>query len=78
VLEACRATRLTYHPRFYDEVYGETRDGEHLETDRLNPTKSLFSIQGWSDMIVNGYIYSFKSSGNYGPIEQHVWDSSIS
>jgi dTDP-glucose 4,6-dehydratase len=61
LLEACRVNEVKriIHVST-DEVYGETRDGEHVETDRLNPTNPYSASKAGADMIVNSYIYSFK------------------
>jgi UDP-glucose 4,6-dehydratase len=61
LLEACRVNgvKRIIHVST-DEVYGETRDGEHVETDRLNPTNPYSASKAGADMIVNSYIYSFR------------------
>jgi len=61
LLEACRLNKVKriIHVST-DEVYGETHDGEHVETDRLNPTNPYSASKASADMIVNGYIYSFR------------------
>ncbi len=61
LLEACRLNKVKriIHVST-DEVYGETHDGEHVETDMLNPTNPYSASKAGADMIVNSYIYSFK------------------
>jgi len=61
LLEACRLNKVEriIHVST-DEVYGETHDGEHVETDMLNPTNPYSASKAGADMIVNSYIYSFK------------------
>lgn len=63
LLEACRQNSV---PRIIhvstDEVYGETLDVEHVETDPLNPSNPYSASKAAADMIVNSYIHSFKLS----------------
>ncbi|MBI1683290.1 GDP-mannose 4,6-dehydratase [Caulobacter hibisci] len=60
LLEASRVNKVK---RFIhistDEVYGETREGRHTETDALNPTNPYSASKAAADMIANGYIHSF-------------------
>lgn len=61
LLEACRVNEVG---RFIhvstDEVYGEIHEGLHVETDFLNPTNPYSASKAAADMIVNGYVRSFK------------------
>jgi UDP-glucose 4,6-dehydratase len=61
LLEACRLNKVQriIHVST-DEVYGETHESEHKETDSLNPTNPYSASKAGADMIVNSYIYSFK------------------
>ena len=43
-----------------DEVYGEIEHGSFIETDKLNPTNPYSSTKACCEMIINGYIYSYK------------------
>lgn len=60
LLEACRQNEV---PRIIhistDEVYGETSDLDHFETDILNPSNPYSASKAAADMIVNSYVHSF-------------------
>lgn len=61
LLEACRLNgvgRIIHVST--DEVFGETRDGSHTEADSLNPTNPYSASKAAAEMVVNGYLYSFK------------------
>lgn len=61
VMEACRVTGV---PRIIhvstDEVYGEVLTGDCTESQSLNPTNPYSASKAAAEMIVNGYIHSFK------------------
>ncbi len=62
LLEACRINNV---PRIIhvstDEVYGETEEGSHTETDMLNPTNPYSASKAGADMMAISYIHSFKT-----------------
>lgn len=62
LLEACRLNQVPciIHVST-DEVYGETYDSHHVETDPLNPTNPYSASKAAAEMIINGYLKSFKS-----------------
>ncbi|MDR3414429.1 MAG: GDP-mannose 4,6-dehydratase [Formivibrio sp.] len=61
VLEACRSAGV---PRIIhvstDEVYGEVLAGDCIETQFLNPTNPYSSSKAAAEMVVSGYLHSFK------------------
>lgn len=61
VLEACRAARV---PRVIhvstDEVYGEVLTGDCTESQILNPTNPYSASKAAAEMVVSGYLHSFK------------------
>jgi dTDP-glucose 4,6-dehydratase len=61
ILEACRSKNV---PRIVhistDEVYGEVLEGAVDETAHLNPTNPYSASKAAAEMIVRGYIHSFK------------------
>lgn len=61
VMEACRDARV---PRIIhvstDEVYGEILSGDCDEGRSLNPTNPYSASKAAAEMIVNGYIHSFR------------------
>ena len=61
VMEACRDASV---PRIIhvstDEVYGEMLTGDCTEAQTLNPTNPYSASKAAAEMIVNGYIHSFK------------------
>jgi UDP-glucose 4,6-dehydratase len=61
VMEACRVASV---PRIIhvstDEVYGEVLSGDCTEAQMLNPTNPYSASKAAAEMIVNGYIHSFK------------------
>ncbi|WIY70106.1 dTDP-glucose 4,6-dehydratase [Aquidulcibacter paucihalophilus] len=61
ILEACRSKNV---PRIVhistDEVYGEVLSGAVDESAQLNPTNPYSASKAAAEMIVNGYIHSFK------------------
>ena len=60
LLEAARVNKVKLFIHIStDEVYGETRDGKHSETDMLNPTNPYSASKAAADMIANGYMHSF-------------------
>lgn len=61
IMEACRVAKV---PRIIhvstDEVYGEVLAGDCDEFQSLNPTNPYSASKAAAEMIVNGYIHSFK------------------
>ncbi len=61
LMEACREMKT---PRIIhvstDEVYGEVLDGQADENSPLNPTNPYSASKAAAEMIVNGYLHSFK------------------
>ena len=43
-----------------DEIYGEIFKGSFSENDRFNPSNPYSSSKAAAEMIVNGFIHSFK------------------
>jgi len=62
VMEACRDARVSkiIHVST-DEVYGEVLTGDCDEAQTLNPTNPYSASKAAAEMIVNGYVHSFKS-----------------
>jgi len=61
LLEACRVNNVgKFIHVSTDEVYGEIREGLHVETDFLDPTNPYSASKAAADMIVNSYVRSFK------------------
>ena len=61
LLESCRQNQVARIIHIStDEVYGETYEKEHIETDQLNPSNPYSASKAAADMIVNSYIHSFK------------------
>lgn len=62
LLEACRIRDV---PRFVhistDEVYGEVVDGAATENDLLMPTNPYSASKAAAEMVIRGYIRSFRS-----------------
>jgi dTDP-glucose 4,6-dehydratase len=70
-----------------DEVYGDTRDGTHRETDPLRPSNPYSATKAAADMLVLGWARTYglsyniiRMSNNYGPhqypeklIPRSVW-----
>lgn len=58
------ASRVAGVPRIIhvstDEVYGEVLSGDCTEAQNLNPTNPYSASKAAAEMIVNGYIHSFK------------------
>jgi len=61
LLEACRVNQV---PKIIhvstDEVYGEAIGCTHTEDDKLNPTNPYSASKAAADMIVMGYLHSYK------------------
>lgn len=60
-----------------DEVYGQTLDGEFVETDPLNPRNPYSATKAGADLLVRSYYTTYdlpvvisRSSNNFGP-RQH-------
>ncbi len=77
LLELTRS-RTSAAPRFVqiitDEVYGDTLDGTHRETDPLRPSNPYSSTKAAADMLVLGWARTYgleynviRMSNNYGP-----------
>jgi dTDP-glucose 4,6-dehydratase len=77
LLELTRS-RTAAAPRFVqistDEVYGDTLDGKHSETDPLRPSNPYSSTKAAADMLVLGWARTYgleyniiRMSNNYGP-----------
>lgn len=59
-----------------DEVYGDILEGEFSEEDRLNPTNPYSASKAAAEMIVKGYLKTYKmpiilvrGCNNYGPYQ---------
>ena len=65
VLDACRENKIKkiIHVST-DEVYGEIYDGSFKENSPLNPTNPYSSTKAAAEMIVSGYVKSFKLDVN--------------
>jgi dTDP-glucose 4,6-dehydratase len=90
LLELTRS-RTSAAPHFVqistDEVYGDTIDGKHRETDPLRPSNPYSSTKAAADMLVLGWARTYgldynivRMSNNYGPhqypeklIPRSVW-----
>jgi len=77
LLELTRS-RMSAAPHFVqistDEVYGDTRDGIHRETDRLRPSNPYSSTKAAADMLVHGWSRTYglsynivRMANNFGP-----------
>ena len=77
LLELTRS-RTSAAPRFVqistDEVYGDTIDGKHRESDSLRPSNPYSSTKAAADMLVLGWSRTYgldyniiRMSNNYGP-----------
>jgi dTDP-glucose 4,6-dehydratase len=61
LLEACRVNQVGKFVHVStDEVYGQIYEGLHVESDVLDPTNPYSASKAAADMIVKGYIRSFK------------------
>ena len=61
VMEACLINNIKNIIHIStDEVYGEIHKGKFKETDSLNPTNPYSSSKAAAEMIVAGYIKSYK------------------
>lgn len=61
LLEASRINKIKLFIHVStDEVYGEIKEGFHTENDHLNPTNPYSASKAAAEMIVNGYLHSFK------------------
>ncbi len=61
IMEACREMKVerVIHVST-DEVYGEVLSGQADENSPLNPTNPYSASKAAAEMIVNGYLHSFK------------------
>ena len=61
LLEACRLNKVGKIIHIStDEVYGEIREGFHVEGDALDPTNPYSASKAAADMIVNSYVHCFR------------------
>ena len=61
ILQVCKENKVkkiyTYST---DEIYGEIFSGSFRENDKFNPSNPYSSSKAAAEMIVNGYIHSYK------------------
>ena len=61
VMQACKENKVKKIIHFStDEIYGEIFKGSFNENDRFNPSNPYSSSKAAAEMIVNGYIHSYK------------------
>ena len=61
VMQACKENKVRKIIHFStDEIYGEIFKGSFNENDRFNPSNPYSSSKAAAEMIVNGYIHSYK------------------
>ena len=61
IMQACKENKVKKIIHFStDEIYGEIFKGSFNENDRFNPSNPYSSSKAAAEMIVNGYIHSYK------------------
>ena len=61
VMQACKENKVKKILHIStDEIYGEIFRGSFNETDKFNPSNPYSSSKAAAEMIVNGYIHSYK------------------
>ena len=61
VMEACKINKIKKIIHIStDEVYGEIYKGKFSENSNLNPSNPYSSSKAAAEMIVSGYIFSYK------------------
>tara|TARA_Y100000992_G_C21218197_1_gene469019 strand:- start:84 stop:1046 length:963 start_codon:yes stop_codon:yes gene_type:complete len=61
VMQACKENRVKKILHIStDEIYGEIFEGSFKENDRFNPSNPYSSSKAAAEMIVNGYIHSYR------------------
>ena len=61
VLDACKYNKIKKIIHIStDEIYGEIRKSSFSEKSRFNPSNPYSSSKAAAEMIINGYIHSYK------------------
>jgi len=61
VMQACKENKINKIIHIStDEIYGEIYRGCHNEQDKFNPSNPYSSSKAAAEMVVNGYIHSYK------------------
>ena len=77
LLEVCRQFDCRFFQISTDEVYGSTRDGSFVETDKLNPRNPYAATKAAAEHLVTSFFNTYgleykivRMSNNFGP-RQH-------